>query len=348
MTPGTSPHGGTPSIERSVWDLRWARAAGAWPALVGACEGRLPWLAKGAAALHLLGLTAIVTMAGYAPAELGSATALPGLHIAFVMATGVATALLALGSTQASAIAGERGGEDAGVDHLLTQMSHELRTPLNAVIGFSDVMLRELHGPLGNARYQEYAAHISASGGQLLKASEDTLAVTATMSALMANRRALRRERMLASTLVREAWDTAAAAAAARGIELIVTNCNQCTMECERRGTAQALAHILREAIANAPEGGVVRVKGRRRGGARSIEIEVGDAAGLGGGSGLPSVAPGASPSTGGAEAAYRTGNGSLRMILAGMLLEMQGATLHQSHDMLGAWSARAAFPGNS
>ena len=51
----------------------------------------------------------------------------------------------------------------------MAQMSHELRTPLNAVIGFSDVMLRELHGPLGNARYQEYAHHISESGGRLLE-----------------------------------------------------------------------------------------------------------------------------------------------------------------------------------
>ncbi len=77
-------------------------------------------------------------------------------------------------------------------------MSHELRTPLNAMIGFSEVMLRELHGPLGHARYQEYAAHISESGGRLLKSSEDTLAVTATMSALMADRLAGRRERVLA------------------------------------------------------------------------------------------------------------------------------------------------------
>jgi two-component system cell cycle sensor histidine kinase PleC len=296
----------------------------------------LPWLAKGAAALHLLGLTAIVTMAGHAPSELGSGSALPGLHIAFVMATGVATALLALGSTQAAPVVSDKGGENTGVDNLLTQMSHELRTPLNAVIGFSDVMLRELHGPLGNARYQEYAAHISASGGQLLKASEDTLAVTATMSALMSNRRALKRERMLASTLVRDAWETAAAAAAARNIQLIVTNCNQCTIECERRGTTQALAHILREAIANAPDAGVVRVKGRRRGGARSIEIEVGN----------PSAGAVDAIQVNAAEGAYTTGRG-LRMILAAMLLEMQSATLRQA-EQDGAWSARVHFPGNA
>ena len=85
-----------------------------------------------------------------------------------------------------------------GVDQLLAQMSHELRTPLNAMIGFSDVMLRELYGPLGHTRYQEYAAHISESSGQLLRSAEDALAVTETMSAVMADRLAGRCERVAA------------------------------------------------------------------------------------------------------------------------------------------------------
>ena len=79
---------------------------------------------------------------------------------------------------------GQMRGQRIGLRDLMAQMSHELRTPLNAVIGFSEVMLRELHGPLGHARYQEYAHHISESGGRLLKSSEDALAVTEAMSAL--------------------------------------------------------------------------------------------------------------------------------------------------------------------
>jgi signal transduction histidine kinase len=50
----------------------------------------------------------------------------------------------------------------------LATVSHELRTPLNAVIGFSDVQRREIYGPLGNARYREYAEDIHASGTHLL------------------------------------------------------------------------------------------------------------------------------------------------------------------------------------
>ncbi len=50
----------------------------------------------------------------------------------------------------------------------LANMSHELRTPLNAIIGFSEVMTREIFGPVGSARYQEYARLIHESGGHLL------------------------------------------------------------------------------------------------------------------------------------------------------------------------------------
>jgi signal transduction histidine kinase len=49
----------------------------------------------------------------------------------------------------------------------LASMSHELRTPLNAVIGFSDVLLDELFGPL-NAKQVEYVRDIRDSGQHLL------------------------------------------------------------------------------------------------------------------------------------------------------------------------------------
>jgi cell cycle sensor histidine kinase DivJ len=50
----------------------------------------------------------------------------------------------------------------------LANMSHELRTPLNAIIGFSEVMSREMFGPLGGARYLEYTRLINESGSHLL------------------------------------------------------------------------------------------------------------------------------------------------------------------------------------
>jgi signal transduction histidine kinase len=51
----------------------------------------------------------------------------------------------------------------------LANMSHELRTPLNAVLGFSEILEKELFGPLGDARYREFAQDIHKSGRHLLE-----------------------------------------------------------------------------------------------------------------------------------------------------------------------------------
>ena len=57
----------------------------------------------------------------------------------------------------------------------LASMSHELRTPLNAVLGFSETMEKEVHGPLGAAQYREYVQDIHNSGAHLLSLINDIL-----------------------------------------------------------------------------------------------------------------------------------------------------------------------------
>lgn len=56
----------------------------------------------------------------------------------------------------------------------VANMSHELRTPLNAIIGFSDILMQESFGPIGN-RYSEYANDIHRSGMHLLGLVSDIL-----------------------------------------------------------------------------------------------------------------------------------------------------------------------------
>ncbi|MCW5717023.1 MAG: PAS domain-containing protein [Bauldia sp.] len=57
----------------------------------------------------------------------------------------------------------------------LAKISHEIRTPLNAVIGFSEVMLEERFGPIGNERYREYLKDIRLSGSHLMSLINDLL-----------------------------------------------------------------------------------------------------------------------------------------------------------------------------
>lgn len=56
----------------------------------------------------------------------------------------------------------------------LASMSHELRTPLNTINGFSEMMSKEMFGPLENEKYREYIEDIHRAGVHLLAMVEDT------------------------------------------------------------------------------------------------------------------------------------------------------------------------------
>lgn len=64
----------------------------------------------------------------------------------------------------------------------LAHMSHELRTPLNAVIGYSEMIMNQVLGPITPPRYAEYAKDVHASGTHLLKILVDILDMSKAVS----------------------------------------------------------------------------------------------------------------------------------------------------------------------
>lgn len=52
-------------------------------------------------------------------------------------------------------------------DAFLSNTTHELKTPLNAIIGYCDLMLAEVEGPIDNAQYKEYLKAIKEGGEKL-------------------------------------------------------------------------------------------------------------------------------------------------------------------------------------
>ncbi|CCQ75430.1 PAS domain S-box protein [Magnetospira sp. QH-2] len=72
----------------------------------------------------------------------------------------------------------------------LATMSHELRTPLNAIIGFSDILIHGLMGPVENPRHREYLEDIRGSGNHLLEVINDILDMAKVESGTMAVRNA--------------------------------------------------------------------------------------------------------------------------------------------------------------
>ena len=52
--------------------------------------------------------------------------------------------------------------------------SHELRTPLNSILGFSEMLLAQMHGPLSETQVR-HVRHVHESGGRLLRLINDIL-----------------------------------------------------------------------------------------------------------------------------------------------------------------------------
>ena len=74
----------------------------------------------------------------------------------------------------------KRAAETANAhkSEFLARVSHEIRTPLNAIIGFADIMASEHFGPVGHARYAEYASDIVRSGRHVLDIVNDLLDIS--------------------------------------------------------------------------------------------------------------------------------------------------------------------------
>src|SRR3546814_20114650 len=79
----------------------------------------------------------------------------------------------ALRSLELAAARDEAQAANRAKSEFLANMSHELRTPLNALIGFSEVMLHELHGTLGSDRYHDYTKDITKSGRYRMERIKD-------------------------------------------------------------------------------------------------------------------------------------------------------------------------------
>jgi signal transduction histidine kinase len=153
----------------------------------------------------------------------------------------------------------------------LATMSHELRTPLNAIIGFSELMNRQLFGPLGDERYREYSGLIQGAGHHLLSLINDVL----DMSKIEAGKFEMQRQPFDIREL---AGDCAALMGerARRNNVALQENFPSAALvvEADRRAVKQILINLLSNAIKFTPSGGAVTVRARAENAALVLSVE--------------------------------------------------------------------------
>jgi signal transduction histidine kinase len=153
---------------------------------------------------------------------------------------------------------------------LMGRISHEIRTPLNAVIGFSDLMGREIFGPLGHPRYADYAAHIKESGEALLKSAEDTLALSALLAMPT---HGMPTQTSSVSAVIEDAWRQLAPVAERRSITLVCTIDAELDVTGDRRAIRQIVSNLMNEALNRAADGRIVAVSARSVGSVVRLDI---------------------------------------------------------------------------
>jgi two-component system cell cycle sensor histidine kinase PleC len=156
--------------------------------------------------------------------------------------------------------------------NFLASTSHELRTPLNAILGFSEVLAKEMYGPLQNEHYREYAQLIHNSGTHVLSLVNDLL----DLSKLDAGKLELRVEPVAILKIIIDCVRCVEVQAARDQIGISVRVYDGVDRLCgDDKRIHQMLLNLLSNAVKFTPVGGDISIDVFRRG--PDIAISVSD-----------------------------------------------------------------------
>lgn len=166
-----------------------------------------------------------------------------------------------------------RRAEEANLakSRFLASMSHELRTPLNAILGFSEVMAKEVLGPIENATYREYAGDIHASGEHLLNLINEIL----DLSRVEAGRHTLSEDAVMLTEVADECIRMMSLKARNKDITLIPQfESGMLPMMGDERSLRQILLNLMANAVKFTPSKGKIYVKiGWTAGGGQYLSV---------------------------------------------------------------------------
>jgi signal transduction histidine kinase len=135
----------------------------------------------------------------------------------------------------------------------LATVSHELRTPLNAIIGFSEIIRKQMFGPVGSARYLSYAGDINDSALHLLSLVNDLL----DLAKAEAGKQELYEEDLAIGEIASTCVHLMAERAADAGVRLeLVDRLDGCLFRGDERKMRQIMLNLLSNAVKFTPAEG--------------------------------------------------------------------------------------------
>jgi two-component system cell cycle sensor histidine kinase PleC len=165
-----------------------------------------------------------------------------------------------LGTAKSISDESRRRAEEANLakSRFLATMSHELRTPLNAILGFSEIISKEVLGPVGNERYKDYVGDIHTSGQHLLNLINEIL----DLSRIEAGRYELNEEAVSLNRVVEDCHHLLKLRAGNRGLtihEMFEPDLPR--LWGDERAVRQICLNLLSNAIKFTPQGGEIWLK---------------------------------------------------------------------------------------
>jgi two-component system sensor histidine kinase BarA len=155
--------------------------------------------------------------------------------------------------------------------NFLATMSHELRTPLTSVIGYSEMMLEGLGGPL-TAEQREYLGIIMEKGENLLQLITSILDI----SKIEAGRVRLVLSEVDVAQLLKDAVATVLPIARKKGLKVACEPGNAPRLQGDREKLRQCLVNLASNAVKFTPAGGTLTVSAEALPGER-VALRVAD-----------------------------------------------------------------------
>ncbi|MCW2245178.1 signal transduction histidine kinase [Azospirillum fermentarium] len=203
----------------------------------------------------------------------------------------------------------------------LAAMSHELRTPLNAILGYSEVMVHQMFGPL-DERYRGYAGLIHHSGAHLL----DMISGVLDFARLEDGSVVVTEERVSLPPLLDACLEQARGLPDGHGLTLTASVPRDLPdLRADRTRLAQVMMHLLSNAVKFTPPGGRVTVHAAA--GLSGLAVTVQD---TGSGIAADDIAHVMEPFSQGGDPLHRRHGGTgLGLPLARELTRLMGGSLH-------------------